>query len=208
MGSQTVRLWPHYIAMEPGFFLPREQSTNFKSSPSSLRGNGEAEEWTKAIWTSRSIPRQSFHGWLVALNRLPTRDRLNSWGLQVPSLCLLCNNCDESRDHLYWDCPFSFALWTLVANRCRTTPLRSWVSSLHQMSTLPPPSTARSLTLLGWQATLYWIWNERNKRLHQSQFRSVDSLFSIIDHQLRNKINSFRENNPRRSSAMLQLWFR
>uniref|UniRef100_A0A0D3EFP2 Endonuclease/exonuclease/phosphatase domain-containing protein n=1 Tax=Brassica oleracea var. oleracea TaxID=109376 RepID=A0A0D3EFP2_BRAOL len=82
-----------------------------------------------------------------------------------------------------------------------------WVSSLHQMSTLPPPSTARSLTLLGWQATLYWIWNERNKRLHQSQFRSVDSLFSIIDHQLRKKINSFRENNPRRSSEMLQLWF-
>lgn len=51
-----------------------------------LRGNGEVEDWTRAIWTSRSIPRQNFHGWLVALNRLPSRDRLISWGLQVPPL--------------------------------------------------------------------------------------------------------------------------
>lgn len=171
-----------------------------------LRGSATAEVWTKAIWISRGIPRQSFHGWLVALNRLPTRDRLISWGLQTPPVCLLCNNCDESRDHLYWECPFSFDLWNLVATRCRITPARTWVSSLLQMSTLPLKAPASALTLLGWQAVMYWTWNERNQRLHAARFRSADSLFSIIDHQLRNKISSFRGENPKRSSQMLQLW--
>nr|VDD07972.1 unnamed protein product [Brassica oleracea] len=86
---------------------------------------------------------------------------------------------------------------------------RQWESSLHQMISLPPPpSTTRSLTLLGWQATIYWIWQERNQRLHVNQFRSFGCLFSLIDHQIRNKIQSFRETNTRRSSAMMQLWFR
>lgn len=53
-----------------------------------LRGDEIAEPWTRAIWTPRSIPRQSFHAWLVALNRLPTRNRLIGWGLQVPPVCL------------------------------------------------------------------------------------------------------------------------
>ncbi|CAG7872166.1 unnamed protein product, partial [Brassica rapa] len=77
----------------------------------------------------------------------------------------------------------------------------------YMLSLSPVASTMRSLTLLGWQACFYWIWNERNNRLHANQFRSLDSLFSIIDHQIRNKIQSFRETNPRRSSQMMQRWF-
>ncbi|KAG2239171.1 hypothetical protein Bca52824_090031 [Brassica carinata] len=76
------------------------------------------------------------------------------------------------------------------------------------MISLPPPASSRSLTLLGWQASIYWIWNERNNRLHANQTRLIATLFSIIDHQVRNKIQSFRETNPRRSSQLMQLWIR
>lgn len=173
-----------------------------------LRGSGEEAPWAKVLWTSRSIPRQSFHAWLVVQNRIPTRDRLIGWGLQVPPLCLLCNTVDESRDHIYWDCTFSFDVWSAVAGRCRLRSDRNWERSLEQMISLLKSSIATSLTLLGWQATMYWIWNERNTRLHNNRFRSVDALFSLIDHQIRNKIQSFRETNPRKASAMMQLWIR
>lgn len=148
--SLKAQLWRRSILVGTGVF--------------SLRGDVDVEPWTKAIWTSRSIPRQSFHVWLLALNRIPTRDRLLSWGLQVPPLCLLCNNANESRDHLYWDCGFSFDLWSIVADRCRINPSRTWERSLNQMSTLTASIAGRSLTLLGWQATIYWIWNERYSR--------------------------------------------
>ncbi|KAL0730180.1 hypothetical protein Bca4012_026273 [Brassica carinata] len=173
-----------------------------------LRGNIDEVGCAKSVWPQRHIPKHSFHTWLVVLNRIPTRDKLISWGIQISPICLLCNNCDETRDHLFWDCNFAFGHWTMIANRCRIGPLRGWEASLNQMISLPPPSPSRALTLIAWQATLYWIWNERNQRLHANQFRSVDSLFSIIDHQIRNKVQSFRETNPRTSSTMMQMWIR
>lgn len=90
-----------------------------------LRGEAEEVTWSKAVWTSQSIPRHSFHTWLVVQNRIPTRDRLISWGIQVPPICLLCNSADEFRDHLYWECNYSFDLWSMVADRCRTNPTRT-----------------------------------------------------------------------------------
>ena len=141
-------------------------------------------------------------------NRIPTCDGLISKGIQVPSFCLLCNTNDESRDHLYWECDFAFELWRLVAGRCRSMPDRRWENSLDQMLSLPPPTTTRSLILLGLQAIIYWIWNERNNRLHANQLWSVDSLFSIIDNQIRKEIQSSRDANPKRSLAMMQQWIR
>lgn len=173
-----------------------------------LRGEVDEVDWARVVWISRSIPRHNFHAWLVIQNMIPTRDRLISWGLPTPPLCLLCNMADESRNHLYWDCDFSFQLWSLVAERCRIRPRREWDNSLDQMMALPPPISTRSLVLLGWQSSIYWIWQERNQRLHANQFRSIDSLFNLIDRQLRNKLLSFRRENPRRSSEMMQQWLR
>ncbi|KAG5400245.1 hypothetical protein IGI04_014852 [Brassica rapa subsp. trilocularis] len=64
------------------------------------------------------------------------------------------------------------------------------------------------LTRLAWQATLYWLWTERNTRLHTQMFRSVDQIFKLLDRQLKNKLQSFRDTNPTRSSIMMQSWFR
>ena len=93
---------------------------------------------------------------------------------------------------------------------CKEDSYRSsgnWMQTLNQMISLPPPTSSRVLTLLAWQATLYWIWNERNSRLHANLFRPVDSLFKQIDGQVRNKIQSFRESSPILSPQMIQQWF-
>ncbi|XP_048637647.1 uncharacterized protein LOC125610035 [Brassica napus] len=173
-----------------------------------LRGRIEEVRWAQVVWPKRRIPRHSFHTWMIVQNRLPTRDRMIGWGLQVSHTCLLCNTAAESRDHLFWECNFTFQLLTMIAGRCRIRPSRNWECSLAQMISLATPNPATSLSLLAWQAALYWTWNERNQRLHANQFRSIDSLFSIVDHQLRNKIQSYRETNPKISSAMMQLWVR
>ncbi|KAL1223760.1 hypothetical protein V5N11_020313 [Cardamine amara subsp. amara] len=57
------------------------------------------------LW--RHVPRFSFATWLALRNRLPTRDRLRGWGMDVPSSCLLCSNGLETHDHLFFSCPFS-----------------------------------------------------------------------------------------------------
>ena len=52
------------------------------------------------------ISRCSFISWTAFLGRLPTRDRLISWGVTVPSGCVLCSVADESISHMFFECLF------------------------------------------------------------------------------------------------------
>ena len=165
-------------------------------------------QWSKAVWFSGGIPWHNFHTWLLVLDRIPTRDRLISWGINVDANCLLCNSMPESRNHLFFSCSFSFQLWSKVASRLEIQPQRGWEDTLNQMTALHLQKSHRLLVLTAWQATTYWLWNERNARLHSNTFRSVDSIFKLLDRQLINKVQSFRELNPRRSSQMMQRWIR
>ncbi|KAH0873590.1 hypothetical protein HID58_070952 [Brassica napus] len=87
-------------------------------------------------------------------------------------------------------------------------PLNSRKLSLTNCEPLIHQIKTRILTRLAWQATLYWLWTERNTRLHTQMFRSVDQIFKLLDRQLKNKLQSFRDTNPTRSSIMMQSWFR
>ena len=109
------------------------------------------------------------------------------------------------------DCNFSFDLWAISARRCGLTPNRSWSDTITQLKSLPMDRSSRPhrlLVLLAWQSTIYWVWNERNARLHSNTYRSIDSLFKTIDLQIRNRTQSFRVTNPRLSSQLLQSWIR
>ncbi|KAF2600511.1 hypothetical protein F2Q68_00012016 [Brassica cretica] len=88
------------------------------------------------------------------------------------------------------DCPYSYDLWSRLATKCQLQPLRNWSDLLNQMIALPPPKQNKLLSLLAWKATMYWLWRERNQRLHANTFRSVDSLIKTIDLQIRNQIQS------------------
>ena len=56
------------------------------------------------------------------LNRMPTKDMIISWGLQATPACILCSSGFESRDHLYFNCDYSWELWKPLALRCGLTP--------------------------------------------------------------------------------------
>lgn len=114
----------------------------------------------------------------------------------------------ESRDHIFFGCNYGYDLWRMLTDSLQLPPQQEWRASVNQMLTLPPPETQRNLTLLAWQSTLYWLWNERNARLHANNFRSYDQLFKVMDARLKNKIQSFRETNPSRCSTMMQSWIR
>ena len=79
-----------------------EQKYNTGEIYTYLKGPMLTVPWAKIVWISYGIPRQSFLTWLVLLNRCPTRDRLNGWGLNVDPICLLCNVDQESRNHLFF----------------------------------------------------------------------------------------------------------
>lgn len=81
-----------------------------------LRHEGEVVSWSKVVWISGGIPKHSFLTWLFILNHCPTRDRMLRCGIQTDSSCLLCNAHQESRDNLFFLCPYAWDLWLSVSN--------------------------------------------------------------------------------------------
>ncbi|XP_013617871.1 PREDICTED: uncharacterized protein LOC106324453 [Brassica oleracea var. oleracea] len=63
----------------------------------------------------QGVPRFSFILWLAVKNRLSTGDRMRVWGIQQG--CVLCGERDETRDHLFFACPYSFTVWDKLVNR-------------------------------------------------------------------------------------------
>ncbi|KAG2306140.1 hypothetical protein Bca52824_025888 [Brassica carinata] len=51
--------------------------------------------WHSVVWFKEKIPRCSFITWTAYLGRLPTRDRLISWGLSVPPGSALMVMCQQ-----------------------------------------------------------------------------------------------------------------
>ncbi|KAJ9554801.1 hypothetical protein OSB04_009415 [Centaurea solstitialis] len=59
-------------------------------------------------WNSWIPSKVNILVWRISHCRLPTKPNLEKRGVPLVSLsCPLCNNCDESEDHLFRDCSFS-----------------------------------------------------------------------------------------------------
>lgn len=171
-----------------------------------LCDNGILVPWFYSVWNKGGIPRHSFLAWLFVLNRCPTKDRILSWGLQTSPNCLLCNQATESRDHLFFDCTFSWSLWGSAARRCGIQPERIWDRVMAQLQSIGRRSTKGILARLCWQACIYWTWTERNGRLHRQIFRSSDSISVLLERQIKDRISSLRDSNPAASSRLMQQW--
>ena len=88
--------------------------------------------WDKLIWFSYHIPKHPVISWMAILNRLPTKDRLLSWGIEVDGRCLFCQSELETRDHLFFGCRYSKSIWEAVLQLCQLNRrTASWNEELH-----------------------------------------------------------------------------
>ncbi|RVW82108.1 Transposon TX1 uncharacterized 149 kDa protein [Vitis vinifera] len=134
------------------------------------------------IWTSWAPTRASFFGWEAAWNRLLTIDRLKRLGWNIPNRCFLCENEEESIDHLLLFCEKARMLWYLTF-------------SLFGVQWVMHSSVKRNL--LGWYGSfvgkkrekawktaplcLMWtIWKERNRRAFDDVERNDQDIKSIF----------------------------
>lgn len=142
--------WRNSLVGTPGLFLASK-------TWSALHLIGQAVPWKKSLWFSKNIPKHAFIHWVVARDRLPTRDRLRRWGFQVPDTCLLCNVAAESRSHLFFDCKYASRIWESFFYHHRLNhplgidPIVSWVRSASSIAKL------NIICKLLLQATIYEI---------------------------------------------------
>jgi hypothetical protein len=70
------------------------------------------------IWKSKCLPKLRVFVWLLIMDRLNTKDIMSRkhWQVDGGLNCVLCNlNVRETRDHLFFDCPFVINCWNQLS---------------------------------------------------------------------------------------------
>lgn len=172
-----------------------------------LRQRSPVVPWCNLVWFKEAVPRFSFVSWMTVLARLPTRDRLISWGMTVPAACTLCSSGLESHAHMFFNCTFSSAVWSHFAGWMFSTPPvspDSVITIIDRPYIASCPGAATVIKLLA-QVIVYCLWNERNHRIFRQVSSTEAAIISRVDRLMRDRLLSLPP--PREGSASYLLLF-
>jgi hypothetical protein len=83
-----------------------------------LRIKQPIAEWWKLVWFFLANPRHSFILWLVFKDALVIKHRMCRWGYVGSFLCVFCDACHESPEHLFFQCSFNRRIWRTLMVDC------------------------------------------------------------------------------------------
>lgn len=164
--------------------------------------------WAKGVWFSKATPKFTFITWLALLNRLATMDRVSKWCLGADTVCVLCKNAVETRDHLFFDCTYSAQLWeSLTLGILRSNFSKDWATII---ALLTDNSRGRKSTFCvrySFQVAVYVIWRERNRVKHGEKPTAIVILLKLVDKMIRNKLSLVRMEKSGKMADVLAFWF-
>jgi hypothetical protein len=156
------------------------------------QANDKEAIWNK-VWNSALWPKVSTFLWLVVHNRTLTWDNLRKRGFIGPSLCVLCHQQEETKEHLFNGCSYSQRVWDQSAQIMRK-------SGQHRNSVNETiehwDNISYKSTLLNhiWQLLpgfiLWQLWKERNKRIFHSQVSPPEATWETISSRIKETIRS------------------
>ncbi|KAJ6675050.1 hypothetical protein OIU85_011247 [Salix viminalis] len=105
--------------------------------------------------------------------------------------CRLCTRVQETHDHLFFMCRYSLQVWKYIQAKAHTRwPNLSWNSLVEWTSRRcqDTKSTNNKIGALIFAAAVYYIWQERNKRIFQQLSQPAttvgEAIFQVIREQL------------------------
>jgi ribonuclease HI len=149
--------------------------------------------WSK-VWNKELWPKVSTFLWLVVHNRALTWDNLRKRGFIGPSICALCCQQEESKEHLFNGCHYSQQIWDQGAQAMRKSNQdRSSINNT--IENWDHSNYNNPILNLIWQLLpgfiLWQIWKERNKRIFRSQSSQPtvtwETIRSLIKETIRSK---------------------
>ena len=104
-------------------------------------------------------------------DRLSMGDRLLKWGYARDVKCLFCHNQTESRDHLLFECSFSYHIWNFFMHRCGVEdPSLIWEGVMQLGIKNWGNKALKGLVCrLVFGSVVYNLWRTRNELKHFGQ---------------------------------------
>jgi hypothetical protein len=142
------------------------------------------------VWESWAPSKCSFFLWLVMHNRCWTAGRLAKRGLPHPSACTLCDQEEETIQHLLISCVFARQFWYLLLRRSGLPNLSldnalysldDWWSRVVEKIPRDLQSGFNSLVILG----AWSLWRQHNDYVFNGRSPSLASALTLAGDELR-----------------------
>lgn len=170
-----------------------------------IRQTSSRVPWHTTIWFPQRVPRYAFIAWLAIKDRLSTGSRMRAWGVHQP--CLFCGERDETRDHLFFACPYSFTIWSGLTCRLLHRKLNpDWNRTLNSLTSSQLSHQDKCLLRLAFQTTIYMLWRERNSRLHNQTLLPHNALSRLVDKAIRTRLSSLSLPSTSKLGNLLLRW--
>lgn len=138
----------------------------------------------RVMWRNLTIknparPKAVFNLWLILQDRLPTKVRVKQWNSNIDSMCILCQQWEESRNHLFYHCPFTTMMMHQAMGWIGVTQptFQSWDRFIQWVVAKAKGRTARAHAMkLIFAEVCYCVWLERNSRIFTNMSKCVSQL--------------------------------
>ena len=141
-------------------------------------------EGARPIWKAWAPLKVNFFTWLAVKDRIWTADRRRHRGLTTDTTCRLCDQEDETADHLLCNCSFTRQVWyalLLVIDYQSPPPsadlslLQWWLLLRQDLSHDQKKGLDTAVMLVSWL-----VWKERNARVFNNLERTPCQLLDDI----------------------------
>lgn len=144
----------------------------------------ETELACAKVWKCDVPTKANVLAWRILINRLPTRDALMRRGLLDSihdTCCILCFGEEESTSHLFFNCVQAREVWKEVFKwlDTPTIQLQDPIQHFIRFGMMLKGRKLKRLKHLVWIATIWGIWQTRNKVLFDG---AVANISSIVHH--------------------------
>jgi len=138
-------------------------------------------KWANLVWTRTCIPRHTFTMWLFMQNRLPILQRIGRFTALPSTDCLMCKQCPETHEHLFFECPYAKEIWSMFCTewglQLQLEGRDALIKSIYQMK---KSRKIKSLIQALVSAVIYQIWFAWNRQcFHNTTFPAQEVVKEI-----------------------------
>ena len=141
------------------------------------------------IWKSWAPNKCKFFMWLAAHNRCWTADRLTRRNLPHPERCPLCDQAEETIDHLLVSCIFTRQVWFRILQKLglqtltpevETASFDEWWETTSNRVDGQVQKGLNSIIILG----AWSIWNHRNRCVFDGISPNLNVVLSAVEEEM------------------------